>query len=490
MAESAWYSLLPTFWCGVRARTPGPVETAFIHWKLPYACAAPTFPSISCGSSCSKVAAEIQRFSNRGSESSPQPPPYQSQASGSNSMLASSAIHSEPGSKASKTVDEAASAAVSATEACGDDAADVKYCDPFDTGPAAVALGFLRAEEQRNKSSPPAHATPAAGRAPSADEMVHSPVLLLLGLQPQPRAGPLHPVPSSSSSSGVSVATGRKGGITGEPSLRHACCLGPPPHQGSGGSTSASSVQQRPAPAPRGSSSHGGGVSGFRSMLSDNVSSSSFADNSPGRPDEKRGCHGPLQSVATGSSHVASTTTPLRSGSDCALQSFRASPSIHNLSSCSCDGPRRSEKRRGGLVVVAPPIVQQPAPTPRVSSSSGGGNPSVPIPATRDHGLAFKQAPVAIDQSHPLPRSPISKNSHAAGVGAVAVKRSILAGVKVLPSESVRRPRSYRRQNLRDCRNPLKQPSPPKSSTAVQSPGKLCEDNVNNNRKPNRGDHK
>ncbi|KAH7953567.1 hypothetical protein HPB49_010120 [Dermacentor silvarum] len=205
-----------------------------------------------CGSSSSKTAAENQRFSNRGSESSPQPPPYHSQASGSKSMLASSAIHSEPGSKASKTVDEAASAAASATEACGDDAADVKYCDPFDTGPAAVALRLLRAEEQRNQRSPPAHATPAAGRAPSADEMVHSPVLLLPGLKQQPRAGHLHPVLSSSSSSGVSVVTGRREGITGQPSLRHACCPGPPPHQGSGGSTSASSgVQQRPAPVPR-----------------------------------------------------------------------------------------------------------------------------------------------------------------------------------------------------------------------------------------------
>ncbi|KAH7954194.1 hypothetical protein HPB49_016406 [Dermacentor silvarum] len=273
-------------------------------------------------------------------------------------MLASSAIHSEPGSKASKTVDEAASAAASAIEACGDDTADVKYCDPLDTGLAAVAMRLLRADEQCNKSSLPAHATPSAGRAPSADEMVHSPVLLLPGLQQQPRAGPLHPVPSSSSFSGVSVVAGRRGGITGLPSLRHACCQGPPPHQGSGGSTSASSgVQQQPAPTPRGSSSRGGGVRGFRSTFSDNVSSSSFPDNSPGRPDEKRGQHGPLQSVATGSSHVASTTTPLWSGSDCALQSFRASPSIQNLSSCSCDGPRRSEKKRGGLVAVAPPIV-------------------------------------------------------------------------------------------------------------------------------------
>ncbi|XP_049524091.1 uncharacterized protein LOC125945828 [Dermacentor silvarum] len=352
------------------ASIPFPIEPPS-NRPLPYACPAPTFPSISCGSSSSKITAENQRFSNRGSESGPQPPPYQSQASGSNSMLASSAIHCEPGSKVSKTVDEAASAAASATAACGDDAANVKYCDPLDTGPATVAPRLLRAEEQCNKSSPPAHATPAAGRAPSADEMVHSPVLLLSELQQQPRAGHLHPVPSSSSSSGVSVVTGRRGGITGQPSLRHACCPGPPPHQGSGGSTSAlSGVQQRPAPVPRGSSSRGGGVSGFRSTFSDNVSSSSLADNSPGRPDEMRGRHGPLQSVATGSSHVATTTTPLRSGSDCALQSFRASPSIYNLSSCSCDAPRRSEKRRGGLVAVAPPIVVSGTSLEGISSTS------------------------------------------------------------------------------------------------------------------------
>ncbi|KAH7961856.1 hypothetical protein HPB52_012803 [Rhipicephalus sanguineus] len=71
--------------------------------------AAPTSPSVSCGSSSSKNAAENQRLSNSGSKSSPQPPPHQSQASGSNSASASSATHSEPGSKASKTADEAVS---------------------------------------------------------------------------------------------------------------------------------------------------------------------------------------------------------------------------------------------------------------------------------------------------------------------------------------------------------------------------------------------
>ncbi|XP_065290727.1 uncharacterized protein [Dermacentor albipictus] len=448
--------------------------------------AAPTSPSISCGSSSSKNAAENQRFSNSGSKSSPQPPPHQSQASGSSSASVSSAIHSEPGSKASKTADEAAaSAAASAAEACGDDAGDVQYCDPWDTGPAAVALRLLRAEEQRNKSPTPAHTSPAAGGVLSADEMARqrhiyetafdsrvkqrdpdqdldrlaqSPVLLA-GLQQQPRAGPLYPVPSSSSSSGVSVTPGRKGGITRQPSLQDACCPKPPPHQGSSSGTAASSnVQQQPAPTPRGSSNSGGGnpsvpipatrgqglaskqasaadkaiyqnhplpqspisenppaaplgavavkrsihagvkvlpsepvrrprhgghrkegepmalapvlLNGFRSTSSDNVSSSSSSDNSPRRPDEKRGRHGPLQPVAANSSHVASTEAPLQNGSNCALQSFRASPSVDSLSNSSCDSPRKPEEKRGRLVAAAPPTVINGAPFKGISSTS------------------------------------------------------------------------------------------------------------------------
>ncbi|KAH7959666.1 hypothetical protein HPB49_012848 [Dermacentor silvarum] len=95
----------------------------------------------------------------------------------------------------------------------------------------------------------------------------------------------------------------------------------------------------------------------------------------------------------------------------------------------------------------------QPVPTPRGSSSSGGGNPSIPIPATRDHGLAFKQASAAIDQSHPLPRSPISENPLAAPAGAVAVKPIIHAGVKALPTESVRRPRHSAHRNEAPLQN-------------------------------------
>ncbi|KAH6940403.1 hypothetical protein HPB50_027553 [Hyalomma asiaticum] len=447
--------------------------------------AAPTSPSISCGSSSSKNAAENQRFSNSGSKSSPQPPPHQSQASCSSSASASSATHSEPGSKASKTADEAAaSAAASAAEACGDDAGDVQYCDPWDTGPAAVALRLLRAEEQRNKKSPtPAHATPAAGGVLSADEMARqrhiyetafdsrvkqrdpdqdldrmaqSPVLLAGLQQQQPRAGPLYPVPSSSSSSGAAVTPGRKGGVTRQPSLQDACCPKPPPHQGSSSTSASSNAQQQPAPTPRGSSSssnpsvpipatrgqglaskqasaadkaiyqnhplpqspisenppaaplgavavkrsihagvkvlpsepvrrprHGGHrkegepmalapvlLNGFRSTSSDNVSSSSSSDNSPRRPDEKRGRHGPLQPVAANSSHVAPTAAPLQNGSNCALQSFRASPSVDSLSNSSCDSPRKPEEKRGRLVAVAPPTVINGAPFKGVSSTT------------------------------------------------------------------------------------------------------------------------
>ncbi|KAH7945587.1 hypothetical protein HPB49_013230 [Dermacentor silvarum] len=304
----------------------------------------------SCGSSSSKIAAENQRFSNSGSELIPQPPPHQSQPSGSNiSTSASTAFHSVLGSMASKTADEAASAAAAGADACGDDAGNQQYGDPWDMDPAAVALRLLRAEDNR-KSPTPAHATPPAKAAPSTNEvarqpvyeaafdlrleqrepdhgldrMAQSPVPLIPGLQQQPLAGPLHPVPSSCSSSEVSLVPGRRGGITGQPSLRDACCSGPLPYQGSSGSISVSSSVQL-----------------------------------------------------------------------------------------------------------------QPAPTPCGSSSSGGGNPSGPIPAIRDPDLASRQASASIDQSHPLPWSPISENAPAALVGAVAVKRSIHAGVKVLPSGKV-----------------------------------------------------
>ncbi|KAH7979232.1 hypothetical protein HPB49_008798 [Dermacentor silvarum] len=314
--------------------------------------------AISCGSSSTKITAENQRFSNSGGESIPQPPPHKSQASGSRiSMSASSAFHSVPGSKASKKADEAASAAAAEADLCA--ATTRAIC-------TAVALRLLKAEENRNKSLTLAHATPAAKGAPSTTEMAHQPVyetaldlrlkqrepdqgldrltqspaIILPGLQQQPRAGPLYPVPSSCSASGVSVTPGHKGGITRQPSLQDACCPKPPPHQGSSWSTSVS-----------------------------------FS------------------------------------------------------------------------------IQQQPAPTPCGSSSSGGGNPSVPIPAIRDPDLAFRQASSAIDQSHLLPRSPISENAPTAPVGAVIVKRSIYAGVKVLPSGSVRRRRHSGHRNEAPLQN-------------------------------------
>nr|XP_037273852.1 cell wall protein RBR3-like [Rhipicephalus microplus] len=215
------------------------------------------------------------------------------------------------------------------------------------------------------------------------DRMAQSPVLLSGLQQQQPRAGPLYPVPSSSSSSGVTVTPGRKGGITRQPSLQDACGPKPPPHQGSSSSTSASSNVQ-----------------------------------------------------------------------------------------------------------------QQPAPTPRGSSSSG--NPSVPIPATRGQGLASKQASAAdkaIYQNHPLPQSPISENPPAAPLGAVAVKRSIHAGVKGVSSASTETDNAERRLSDNSKRHPAVRPllqhnQSPSSDTRPESdydrpwdlprikrsngPGRLC----------------
>ncbi|KAH7933952.1 hypothetical protein HPB49_019431 [Dermacentor silvarum] len=98
------------------------------------------------------------------------------EASGSSiSMSASSAFHSVPGSKASKTAEEAAAAAEA--EACGDDTGNLQYGDPWDTDPAAVALRLLRAEDNRNKSPTSAHATPVAKGAQSTNEMACQPSL-------------------------------------------------------------------------------------------------------------------------------------------------------------------------------------------------------------------------------------------------------------------------------------------------------------------------
>ncbi|KAH7937403.1 hypothetical protein HPB49_011715 [Dermacentor silvarum] len=341
------------------------------------------------------------------SESIPQPPPHLSQASGSSiSTSASSAFHRVPGSKASKTTDEAASAAAAEAKACGDDAGNLQYGDPWDTDPAAVALRLLKAENNR-KSPTPAHATPAAKGAPSTnvkahqpvyeaafelrlkqrepdqglDRLAQSPTIILHGLQQQPRAGPLHPVPSSSSSSGVSVTPGRKGGITRQPSLQNVCCPTPRPHQGSSCSTSvSSSVQQQPAPTPRGSSSSGGGIPlvpipairdpdlAFRQASvaidqSHPLPRLSISENAPAEPVDavtvKRSIHAgvgllPSESVRRPGHSDHHNEAELRSVSDCTLRTFRASPSLDRLSNSSCDGPRKPEERRGGLVAVAP----------------------------------------------------------------------------------------------------------------------------------------
>ncbi|KAH7942117.1 hypothetical protein HPB49_020750 [Dermacentor silvarum] len=215
-------------------------------------------------------------------------------------MSASSAIHSEPSSKAPNTVGEAVSAA-SATEACGDDAGDEQYCDPWDTDTATVALRLLRAEEQRNKSPTPTHVTPASGRAPSADKM----------------------------------------------------------------------ARQR---------------------------------------------------------HIYKTASTCVSSSEFRTRAWTKWPRAlsHSSLGCSSSGVQAPSTRCRRRARLRECQLHQ--------GSSGGGNPPVPIPAIRDPGLAFMQASAAIDQSHPLPRSPISENSPAAPVGAVAVKRSIHADVRVLSS--------------------------------------------------------
>ncbi|XP_064474623.1 uncharacterized protein LOC135388771 isoform X2 [Ornithodoros turicata] len=81
-------------------------------------------------------------------------------------------------------------------------------------------------------------------------------------------------------------------------------------------------------------------VNGFKATSSDNVSTSS-SDNSPRKPEEKRGRHAPPPHSG-----------PLQNG---AL--FRASPSADSLSTSSADSPRKPEEKRGRLVAVAPPTV-------------------------------------------------------------------------------------------------------------------------------------
>ncbi|KAH7974176.1 hypothetical protein HPB49_011612 [Dermacentor silvarum] len=222
--------------------------------------------AVSRGLSSSKIAAENQRFSNIGSEFSPQSPPHQSQTSGLGSTSASSAIQSETGSMASKPVDEAASVAALATEACGGDAGDVQYCNPWLTGPASC--GSAAAEDQRAAQQAPhfgkRHSSRATDAALSSDEMalqwhIYGTAFGLRVKQRNAYQGFSSHVQASASSSAVLVLPGRKEGVTGQPSLPDACCP-KPPKRGSSISTSAnSSFQQQLPPTPCCCcSSHGG----------------------------------------------------------------------------------------------------------------------------------------------------------------------------------------------------------------------------------------
>ncbi|XP_037580526.1 basic proline-rich protein-like [Dermacentor silvarum] len=167
---------------------------------LPYACAAPTFPSISCGSSPSKIATENQWFRSSGGGSRPQPPPHRSQASRLNSSSsASSAIYGGPGGEAYKTADEGA----------GEMTRQPVYETSLDT----------RVKQREPDQGP--------------DRPAQSPAITLLGPQQQPRAGPPHPVPPSPSPPGVSATPGHKGGTTRQPPPQDARLPKRPPHQGS-----------------------------------------------------------------------------------------------------------------------------------------------------------------------------------------------------------------------------------------------------------------
>ncbi|KAH7985974.1 hypothetical protein HPB49_026180 [Dermacentor silvarum] len=132
---------------------------------------------------------------------------------------------------------------------------------------------------------------------------------------------------------------------------------------------------------------------------------------------------GPLHPVPPSPSHPGVSATPGHKGGATRQappqDARRPKPPPHQGSSRSAP--------------VSSSTQQQPILTPHGSSNSGGGNTSTPTPATRDHDPLFRQATVAIDQSHPLPWSPTSRNASAAPAGAVAVKRSIHTGVKVVP---------------------------------------------------------
>ncbi|CAN8005661.1 unnamed protein product, partial [Ixodes hexagonus] len=330
--------------------------------------AAPTSPSVASSSSpaSSKGQPDGQQRAGNSSKSTP-PPPVHQHAVSSSASSAPSASHAESGGRLSRQTDEAA-----LPEPCEEDAGDVQYCDPWDSGPAAAALRLLRGEDLDGASATAAAGSaappPAASSGPlSADEMARqrhiyetafdsrvrqrepemdldrlaqSPVLAGLGNHNPTRVGPLFPVPGASGGGAVAGLRKSGAGVPSRPtssgssasasSLQEGCPK-PPPHQGSSGSgSSQSGASQQPMPAPRGPS--------------------------------------------------------------------------------------------GGVV-----------PVPAARGQPGYSKPSVP-PADK-----------AIYQNHPLPQSPGADKS--ASQVAMAVKRSIHAGgIKVLPSEPVRRTRHNHRR--------------------------------------------
>ncbi|XP_037567443.1 basic salivary proline-rich protein 4-like [Dermacentor silvarum] len=363
---------------------------------LSYACTAPTFPSISCGSSSSKITTENQWFGRSGGGSRPQPPPHQSQASRSNSSTSAySTIHGGPGGEAYKTADEAASAAASEVEACGDNAGNAQCGDPWDTDPSAVdLLLLLRGAPSTNEmAGQPAYETTLGPRVKQRetdqgpDRPAQSPAITLLGPQQQPRTGPLHPVPPSPP--GVSATPGHKGGTTRQPPPQDARRPKPLPHQGSSRSAPVSSrTQQQPVPTPHGSSSSGSGNPStptpatrdhdpvFRQASAATDQShpppwSPTSGNAPaGVVAVKRSIHAGVKALPPGSARRPRHSShrneaPPQNGSDHALQPPRAPPPADSLPSYPCDIPRKSEEKRGRP--AAPPTKINGAPSKGIS---------------------------------------------------------------------------------------------------------------------------
>ncbi|XP_037567466.2 nascent polypeptide-associated complex subunit alpha, muscle-specific form-like [Dermacentor silvarum] len=305
---------------------------------LPYTCAAPTFPSISCGSSSSKIATENQWFRSSGGGSRPQPPPHRSQASRLNSSSsASSAIHGGPGGEAYKTADEGA--------------------DEMTRQPVYETMLDTRVKQREPDQGP--------------DRPAQSPAITLLGPQQQPRAGPSHPVPPSPSPPGVSTTPGHKGGTTRQPPPQDARRPKRSPHQGSSRSAPvSSSTQQQPVSTPHGSSSSGGGNPSaptpatrdhdpvFRqaSAAIDQRHPPPWSPTSGNAPAGavavKRSIHAGVKALPLGSARRPRHSghrneAPPQKGSDHALKPPRAPPLADSLPSYPCDSSRKPEEKRG-----------------------------------------------------------------------------------------------------------------------------------------------